>query len=273
MRRTPTGASRHYLMCPPDHFDVAYVINPWMSLDRPVDHARAMAQWETLRETYELLGHKVDVIDPVAGLPDMVFAANAGTVLDGRVVPARFRYEQRRGEEAPFKRWFDDHGFEVVDGSIPVNEGEGDFLVVGDTVLAGTGFRSDAQAAAFVQEALGCAVVQLQLVDPRFYHLDTALGVLDESTIAYFPEAFTPGSQRALARLFPDAVVATEADAAAFGLNLVSDGRNVVLPAGAAHLAQRLKRRGYEPSLVAMDEFIKAGGAVKCCTLELREAR
>jgi len=263
--------SRRFLMCPPTHFDVAYAINPWMDPDRPVDRHRAVAQWEALKRTYELLGHKVDVVEPVPGLPDMVFTANAGTAIGGTFLPSRFRFEERRGEEAPYTAWFEDHGWSVVEGEVPVNEGEGDLLKVGDLLLSGTGFRTTTEAHSLAQEVFGLASVELRLVDPRYYHLDTALAVLDERTIAYLPEAFTPGSRRVLERLFPSAVLASADDAAALGLNIVSDGVNVVLPDGAPRLAAEIEARGYVVHPVDMSELVKAGGAVKCCTLELRD--
>lgn len=263
--------SRRYLLCPPTFFDVTYAINPWMALDVPVDRGLAIEQWEALRRTYELLGHKVDVVDPVEGLPDMVFTANAATVHDGRALPARFLHEERRGEEAHFRRWFDDHGYELVGGDVPVNEGEGDFLLAGGVLLCGTGFRTDPAARDVAQEVFGIPAVQLRLVDPRYYHLDTALAVLDERTIAYLPAAFSDGSRRVLERLFPDAILAADADAEVLGLNMVSDGVNVVLPRGAAGLEEALRRRGYVPHPVPMTELRKAGGAVKCSTLELRD--
>lgn len=264
--------SRRFLMCPPTFFDVTYSINPWMAPEVPVDTARAIDQWDALRRTHELLGHKVDVVEPVAGLPDMVFAANAGTVIDGRFLPARFRHEERRGEEAPYARWFADHGYEVLDDvEVPVNEGEGDFLLAGDILLCGTGFRTDPAARDLAQERFGRPAVQLRLVDSRYYHLDTALSVLDDHTVAYLPEAFSEGSRRVLERLFPDAVLATADDAAALGLNVVSDGVNVVIPSGANRLAAELERRGFLVHPVDMSELLKAGGAVKCCTLELRD--
>ena len=151
-----------------------------------------------------------------------------------------------------------------------VNEGEGDFLVVGDLVLAGTGFRTDPGAHTEVQELFGVPVISLQLVDPRFYHLDTALAVLGDHDVAYYPEAFSPGSRALLQRLFPDAILATEADAVVLGLNAVSDGRNVVLPSTATDLAEQLRARGWNPVGVDLSELLKAGGSVKCCTLEIR---
>jgi len=36
---------------------------------RPVDTGLAVAQWEVLRETYLRLGHTVELIDPIPGLP------------------------------------------------------------------------------------------------------------------------------------------------------------------------------------------------------------
>ncbi|HVW41043.1 MAG TPA: amidinotransferase [Amycolatopsis sp.] len=271
------GLARRYLMCPPRYFAVDYAINPWMNPADPVDRGRAMAQWTELRDTYRRLGHTVEEIEPQPGLPDMVFAANSGTVIDGRVLGARFRAHERAAEAEHYRRWFVEHGYRDLVMPSRINEAEGDFAWTGRLLLAGTGFRTDPEAHAEAQEVLGVPVLSLRLVDPRYYHLDTALFVLSEATesaaaqIAYYPGAFSPGSRRALARLFPDAVVAGPADAACFGLNGVSDGRNVVLPADATDLAARLADRGYEPVPVDVSELRKAGGGPKCCTLEIRK--
>jgi arginine dihydrolase len=272
--RQPTR--RRYLMCPPTYFTVEYSINPWMDPDRPVDTDLAVRQWTALKETYERLGHTVELIDPEPGLPDMVFAANSGTVIAGRVLGARFRAPQRTPEAELFRRWFLARGYRDVIMPGSVNEAEGDFAWTGRMLLAGTGFRTDPGAHAEAQEVLGVPVISLRLVDPRYYHLDTALFVLTEAgpaesaQIAYYPDAFSLGSQRVLRRLFPDAVIATEADAACLGLNGVSDGLNVVLPWEATDLATQLKERGYLPVHVDISELRKSGGGPKCCTLELR---
>jgi N-dimethylarginine dimethylaminohydrolase len=201
----------------------------------------------------------------------MVFAANGGLVVGGRAMGARFTHPERLAEGPAYFTWLADAGLDEVVEPLSVNEGEGDFLVVGDLVLAGTGFRTDPRAHGEVQEFFGRPVISLQLVDPRFYHLDTALAVLDDDTVAYFPGAFSPGSLSVLRHLFPDAVLATEADAVVLGLNAVSDGRHVVLPTAAADLAEQLRARGYEPVGVDLSELLKAGGGVKCCTLEIRD--
>jgi N-dimethylarginine dimethylaminohydrolase len=261
---------RRYLMCRPEHFAVEYAINPWMDVTLGADRDLAVGQWENLRQTYVSLGHEVELIDPEPGLPDMVFAANGGLVVDGQALGARFAHPERRAEGPAYLRRLQDLDLKSVTEPVHVNEGEGDFLVVGDLVLAGTGFRTDPGAHGEVQEVFGLPVISLQLVDPRFYHLDTALAVLGDHDVAYYPEAFSPGSRAVLQRLFPDAILASEADATVLGLNAVSDGRNVVLPSAATDLAAQLRARGYTPVGVDLSELLKAGGSVKCCTLEIR---
>lgn len=267
-----TARPRHYLMCRPTHFDVVYSINPWMDPAKPVDTQLAITQWEKLREVYLSLGHTVDTIDPLPGLPDMVFAANGATVIDGRALVARFRDAERIAEGPAYHDWLRDNGFPDLRTAHVVNEGEGDYLLAGEWLLAGTGFRSDPRSHDEAQEYFGRPVIGLTLVDPDYYHLDTALTVLDEQTIAYYPAAFSPGSLAVLRRLFPDAVIATAEDAAVFGLNATSDGLNVVLPHNATGLTEQLRDRGFHPIGVDLSELLKAGGSVKCCTLELRPA-
>jgi N-dimethylarginine dimethylaminohydrolase len=259
---------RHFVMTPPQFFTVDYAINPWMDTANPVDTAVAMDQWQQLRNTYLQLGHVVDLVDPVAGLPDMVYAANGGLILNGTAVVARFKYPQRQHESVLYADWMRSHGYHPVH-TRHVNEGQGDLLPVGQKILAGTGFRTDPRAHYEIAEIFGRPVVSLQLVDPRFYHLDTALSVLDDTTIAYYPPAFSETSRKQLESLFPDAIVVDSVDAYAFGLNAVSDGRHVVHPAAATGFAEQLSQAGFEPIGIDMSELLKGGGSVKCCTLEV----
>lgn len=264
--RTPTA--RHYAMTPPTFFGVEYAINPWMDTSAAVDVDRAIAQWERLRETYLQLGHRVDVVEPVPGLPDMVYAANGGFVAHDVAVVARFRFSERAAESWAYARWMSSAGFRPV-STRHVNEGQGDLLLIGDMVLAGYGFRTDRRAHTEIAAALRMPVVSLELVDPRFYHLDTALAVLDEHTIAYYPPAFSESAQTQLRALFADAVIVGTPDAYLFGLNAVSDGRHVVLPSAATGFAHQLRAAGFEPIGVDLSELLKGGGSVKCCTLEV----
>ena len=87
-------------------------------------------------------------------------------------------------------------------------------------------------------------MIGLTLVDPRYYHLDTALAVLDDETIMYYPEAFTADSREVLEELYPDAILASDGDAEAFGLNAVSDGSHVIAAAGRHRSDGPLRDRG-----------------------------
>jgi arginine dihydrolase len=268
--RRRAARTRTYLMCPPDYFAVKYAINPWMNPDEPVNAGLAQHQWRQLRETFVRLGHAVHTIDPRPGLPDMVFAANGATVVGGKVLGARFRYPQRAAEGDAYLTWFTENGYAAVVSPRHTNEGEGDIVFAGRVIIAGHGFRTDAATVGQLEELFGLPVLSVRLVDPRYYHLDTALCVLDAGTAAYYPSAFDDAGRATLAGHFAELIEAKDEDAEALGLNAISDGRHVVLPEQATSLAGQLAEKGFEPVGVDMSEFLKAGGGPKCCTLELR---
>ena len=276
---TRTQQIRHYLMCKPSHFTVSYTINPWMEPANPTDTAKAVAQWQKLYDLYLELGHTVELIEPGVGLPDMVYTANGGFLIDGTAYAPKFRFTERAGEEALFTEWFRNQGYHVV---VPqeTNEGEGDFLLAGDVILAGTGFRSTGESHREVGEVFAKPVVSLTLVDPRFYHLDTALAILDpvvepgaEVGVAYLPSAFDKESQEKLAAMFPNAIHVSDEDGAVFGLNSASDGKNVIISPRATGFKKQLEQRGYTPIMIDLSELLLGGGGIKCCTLELRGKR
>jgi N-dimethylarginine dimethylaminohydrolase len=264
---------RTVLMCRPEHFSVVYRINPWMDPTLPTDTALAVRQWEVLHKTYQDLGFTIHLIDSIAGLPDMVYAANGGLVIDNVAYGASFAHPERQPEGAAYMTWFGDNGFDVV---VPehINEGEGDFLLVGETLLAGTGFRSNTDSHDELRRIYDREVVTLNLVNPHFYHLDTAVAVLDDTPgqehIAYLPSAFDERSLDVLRLRYPSAIIVTEEDAAILGLNSFSDGRNVVIAPRALDFERQLRKHGYNPIGVDLSELLLGGGGVKCCTLELR---
>ena len=279
---TRNAHHRRYLMCRPEHFTVSYTINPWMEPANPTDTAVAVRQWQDLYDTYIALGHEIELIDPIEGLPDMVYTANGGFLIDGVAYGAKFRFQERAGE-----------GRRSWTGSAPtastrvepveVNEGEGDFLLVGDTILAGTGFRSTGDSHREIGEVFGTRGHLAHPVDPRFYHLDTAhRGARsgggrrerrpERANIAYLPSAFDARSQAILAERYPDAIHVSDEDGAVFGLNSASDGYNVIISPRAKGFEAQLRERGYNPVLVDLSELLLGGGGIKCCTLELRGA-
>jgi N-dimethylarginine dimethylaminohydrolase len=269
------ATKRTVLMCRPDFYTVSYRINPWMHPEDPTSTQRAVDQWKVLYQTYVDLGFEVKLIDPIEGLPDMVYAANGGFVLDNIAYGASFTYPQRQPEGPAYMNWFRDNGYEVHEPE-NINEGEGDILLVGDVILAGTGFRTTPESHKEIARVFGREVITLELVNPNFYHLDTAIAVLDpvavngHSNIAYLPSAFNERGLAVLRERYPDAVIVSEEDAAILGLNSYSDGHNVVIASRAKGFEAQLRERGYNPIGVDLSELLLAGGGVKCCTLELR---
>lgn len=264
------------LVCRPDYFDVRYVINPWMSgqIGRVV-RSRALAQWSGLMERLAGLAELVEIA-PAEGCPDMCFTANAALVAGGRALPARFRMPERRGEEEPYRAFFERRGLlRETAGEAHPFEGEGDALFQpGEPLVwAGHGPRSTRESHAAIARAFDVEVVSLRLVDPRFYHLDTCFTPLAQGRVLYAPAAFDLPSRRAIeARIAPERRIAVDsADALAFACNaLPVDGR-IFLNAASPGLVRALAVWGYEACVQPVDEFIKAGGGVKCLTLRLEQ--
>lgn len=267
-----------FLMCAPDYFEVAYVINPWMAGN--VAHSSgktAQRQWNALVKKLGKVAH-VERIEGAAGVPDMVFTANAGLVLDNRVVLSHFRHAERRGEEAHFQRWFEEHGFEVL--TLPAElafEGAGDALFDrGLPVLwMGHGHRTHEACAPFLADWLDIEVQPLKLVNERFYHLDTCLCPLAGGTLMYYPGAFDAASQAAIAARVPAEyrIEVHDADAFDFACNAVNAGRHVFLNRASDALVSQLQSRGFAVQQTPLTEFMKAGGSAKCLTLKLNEER
>nr|WP_314626166.1 arginine deiminase-related protein [uncultured Noviherbaspirillum sp.] len=267
-----------FLMCAPRHFEVAYVINPWMegNIARGSNPA-ATAQWKALLAL--LRRHAdVDCISAEPGVPDLVFTANAGLVLGRQVLLSAFRHAERQPEEAYFSRWFSRHGFDVL--TLPDGvyfEGAGDALFDRRLPILwmGHGHRTDQAAAAIIASRFDVEVAPLQLVDPHFYHLDTCLCPLEGGALLYYPDAFDRASQERIAALVPPAlrIAVDAADAAAFACNAVNCGRHVVMNQASGALARTLAAHGYQLHQTPLSEFMKAGGSAKCLTLKLSESR
>jgi N-dimethylarginine dimethylaminohydrolase len=272
-----SSATQTILMCPPDHFAVAYVINPWMEGHfAKTSDAVAHAQWQGLRGAIEQ--HATVVLaPPQRALPDIVFTANAGLVLGKKVIVSRFRSIERRGEEPHHRAWFAGAGFEIVDWpeDIPF-EGAGDALLdrEQDILWVGHGFRSSPAVPDLLEKLLDRKTAPLNLVDARFYHLDTCFCPLAGGLLMYYPEAFDNKSQSLIEALIPadKRIAVDEADALKFSCNAVDLDGFVYMNDASEKLQAQLRRAGFTPVLTPLSEFMKAGGAAKCLTLKLVEA-
>ncbi len=258
------------LMCPPEHYGIEYEINPWMNTQRQADHALATEQWSRLRDLLESLGATIEQLTPVAGLPDLVFTANAGMIHGDRVILSRFRHPQRQGEEAVDAAWFSENGFQVE--RLPEEhffEGAGDALFCGSTLFGGYHIRSDAAAQQEVGRLVGCRVLPLELVDPYYYHLDTCFCPLTPTAAVWFPHAFDEYGRRVIRAEIPELIEVQEDEARSFACNAVVVGSDVVTNTGCPDLHRQLKAAGFTPHETPLSEFVKAGGSAKCLTLRL----
>lgn len=265
MRPTP-----RILMCPPDHYGIEYEINPWMNRSMASVRDLAFRQWRDLRQTLGMLGAAVEEMTPQPGLPDLVFTANAGLMYRNQFFSARFKHEVRAKESPFFDDWFACQGFEVI--HLPegmFHEGAGDALFCGEDLFAGYRTRSDVYAHQWVAQQIGVRVLPLELVNPRYYHLDTCFCPLAPGEALYFPEAFDAYGRRVLEMHVPKlhAVISTEAQR--FGCNAVVVDKTVIHNSECPQLAENLGKWGYRSIAIELDEFLKAGGSAKCLTLRV----
>lgn len=280
----PNPGQPTLMVVEPEFYEVSYAINPWMrpdawARDAAGLHRAARASFEALVHACEAAGARVERVPGAPGLPDMVFPANAAVVLDRRAVLARFRYPERRGEEAPLRRAFEglrDRGLldEVVE--LPPNllhEGAGDCVwdAARGHFWGGHGPRSHWEAGEWIGRHLGQEVVPLELATARFYHLDTCFCPLSGGEVLYYPPAFTAEGLGAIRDRVPadQLIEADDADAAGFCVNAVNLGREVVMATPPDRLRARLAERGYQVRDVDLSPFILSGGGAYCMTLRL----
>jgi lysine-ketoglutarate reductase/saccharopine dehydrogenase-like protein (TIGR00300 family) len=265
-----------FLMCAPDHYDVDYVINPWMEGNiHKSSRDRAVEQWQKL--FHVLKDHAVvDLVKPQQGVPDMVFTANAGLVLGDTFVLSRFFHKERQGEEPFFKEWFESKGYTVheLPKDLPF-EGAGDALLdrEGRWLWAGYGFRSELDSHPYLAKWLDIEVLSLRLMDERFYHLDTCFCPLLGGYLLYYPPAFDAYSNRVIEMRVPQEkrIAIAEADAVNFACNAVNIDSVVVMNKASDDLKGRLTSVGFQVIETPLTEFLKAGGAAKCLTLRVTE--
>ena len=263
------------LMCKPEYFNVDYEINPWMKGNvGKAQRIKAKTQWQNLVSTIKKYAN-VTFIEPQEGLPDMVFTANGALIHKNKAIIAKFEPKQRQGEEVFFKEWFEKQGFCVDVASEEPFEGAGDALFDRGKkrLWAAYGFRSSRKSHQSLAKMLDVEVLSLELVDPRFYHLDTCFCPLALGYLMYYENAFSYASQKLIEEKVPKEklIKVSQKDAAQFALNAVNIGNTVILHKASFHLRFQLESRGFKVEEACVDEFMKAGGSTKCLTLQLNE--
>ena len=261
---------RRFLMCPPLHFGVLYEINTWMHKQVLVDPDRALTQWEALVATLREAGAEVEIQPPVEGLPDLVFTANAGLVDGNRFIPARFRHPERQAESPYDIAWFREAGSEIVElPELVSHEGAGDALPFAGKLISGYRTRSDAAAHAHLSLLIGAPVLAVELVDPRFYHLDLTFCPLDDRRAIVNPLGWDAYGNKVIEALVPEPLVLEDEEALGFVANSVVVGSTIVMPSCSPRIGRQLEAWGFDVAVTPVDEFLKAGGACRCLTLAL----
>ncbi len=263
------------LMCPPNYYGIEYEINPWMSRSRQSDRRLAQDQWSGLYRILEnRLGFDIELIQPRAGLPDMVFTANAGFVWRNKFIVSRFRHEVRQGEVAHFEHWFRDQGYETIHvRGENYFEGEGDLLPCGELFFAGYHTRSDILSHESIAEIIEKEILSLELTNAWFYHLDTCFCPLAEGCALYYPPAFDPYALRVLENNIPELIPVPDPEARLFACNAIVSEKRVVMNVGCRWVRDKLESMGYSVFETPLGEFIKAGGSAKCLVLRIPDRR
>ncbi|MBI4431077.1 MAG: amidinotransferase [Candidatus Omnitrophica bacterium] len=260
----------HLIMSRPEYFRVAYEINPWMRISHQPNLKKSARQWQELLKVLTRDAKvKVSLVPPVTSCPDLVFTANAGFISGREILASRFRYAERRKEEPHFRRWFNRQGYRVR--NIPQGiffEGEGDLLCHGGQLFLGYRFRSESKVHRVISAWLHERVLPLELVDKRFYHLDTCFLPLNANTLLYYPGAFDAYARRVIQSFAPNPVAVTEKEAVKFVLNGVVAGKTLVTNEGFSTKTKRMIRsQGFRLIELDLSEFHKSGGSAKCLTL------
>jgi ornithine--oxo-acid transaminase len=266
-----------YLMCSPQFYDVNYVINPWMAGNlHAASHGRALKQWQHL---YNAVTEIADVVlvEPQPGLPDMVFTANAGLERNGTVLLSNFFHPERRGEEDHFCIWFRASGYAVLRLPHEIHfEGEGDALFSSDgsRLWIADGIRTAKESHSYLARAWNVRAEPLRLIDPRFYHLDTCFAPLSDGYVMYCPAAFDAASVRSIENFYPlhKRIVVSSDDAARFACNAINVDRTILVNEISRELIHQLEAANFQVVPIALDEFLKAGGAAKCLVMKLSPA-
>lgn len=259
------------MLCPPTFFDVEYEINPWMHKEDRPDKKNAMAAYEELKALYKKFGCEIYEIEPIKGLPDMVYTANVGNVKNSTFLKANFKYDQRK-KEAEYAEDFLASTFDFDAISLPEEtffEGQGDLLSDGERNFFGWGKRSMAQAKPYIEDFLNGGVIDFELVNPYYYHLDTCFAPISPSLVVINPKSFTADGIKKIHSCFENVIEASEEDNKHLACNLVHIGKEIVIGKGiTSQLKEKLGKFGYTTNEVDMSEYNKGGGSVKCCTFE-----
>ncbi|KAF7638637.1 hypothetical protein Mgra_00002015 [Meloidogyne graminicola] len=268
MKKATNETIKKVLMVPPKYFTVKYSINPWMKQNIKVDKQKAMEQWNVLKKSIEEEGIKVLTLNQIDGQPDMVFACNSGLVYGNKIFLSKYRYAERTGEQKYFATFYKQLGLQLFGEDYPEYfEGGGDAVFSEKNILwAGWGGpRTDKKAYDYIRLMGDFEIIFCELIDPRFYHLDTCFCPVGINSALWFPPAFSAETREKIQNRLPKAIAVSEKEALNFVCNAINVRKKVISPSGVSkQTIEALNSLGYSLQEVEMNEFMKSGGACQC---------
>jgi len=267
----PGAQKLAYLMCPPDHFEVMYEINPWMDRAVQPDRDLARKQWDILVSNLKETGATIEVLRPMPAFPDNVFTADIGLIDRHRFIMSHFRHLQRRPEVQHGAHWFQCRNYEVVELPLDAEASleSSDICRFRGYILAGYGFRTTLSAHRVLAHVSQYRVASIRFVDPRLYHLDMSFCPLDEHRAIVAPSAWSRRSCELVEKLVPEPLVLELDEALTFCANSIVIGKTVIMPSCPLRVGRILEQWGFTVRVSPVSEFLKAGGAVHCLALAL----
>lgn len=262
---------KHLVLCKPTFFGIEYEINPWMKIEKKADKIRASKQWKIFLSKLKKNNIKISLINPVKNLPDMVFTANAGLYINesNSIIISKFKHKERQQESLFYEDFFNKKNIKIIKTKLNF-EGAGDALFFNNKLIGGYGFRTDPLVYEEIKEHVKCEIIKVELIDSRFYHLDTCFCPLKNKDYMIYPQAFSADSLQKIRKLGGREIAVCEQDAVNFACNAVCVENKVVLPENCENTYNELAKYGYDAVAVCVTEFLKSGGACKCLTLEIR---
>jgi N-dimethylarginine dimethylaminohydrolase len=259
------------LICPPTYYDIRYSINPWMKVGEAIDRDKLQRTYEEIKRIYQNLGVEIHEITPDPELPDMCYSANYGLIKDNIFIPSNFRFPERAREAAIAAKYFQEKfGFEIK--KLPENiyfEGQAELLPTDGIYFFGWGKRSSQEAKTYLEELLKKPIIDVHLIDPYYYHLDTCFVALSEDVALVNPKAFSPEDLEKIKSKFQKVVFTNAIDNKIMACNLVKIEKNLIIAKGLSdELKTKLLGLGYTLHEIDMSEYLKGGGSIKCITLE-----
>ncbi len=242
-----------------------------MHVENKVDPERTHEEFDNLKNIYKKIGLDVWIMDPEPGLPDMVYTANCGFVIDNLFIKANFRYQQRRKESDFAEKLFRQKKFKIA--TLPSNvyfEGQGDLFFRDGKFFAAYGRRTSKKAIGHLENILGEKIITFMVKkDPYFFHLDTCFAPLGKGKVIIHPASFSNDDIDKIKKNFRKVITVSKKDNPFFCCNIVATDDAVIVGKGMSKDIKRtLEKEGLKVFETPMNEYFKGGGSVKCTTLE-----